>query len=114
MPGYPSSLAVGAIAFGSGDTVYAGTGDTSPQGLSGSALLVSFDSGKSWIPFSSHLDDEGPSKKRPWLWTAVTRIVVGRMGRNCGDMVSVDSLWVAVGTGVFPAGHYHSPIAFCP
>jgi hypothetical protein len=96
MPGYPTSLAVGAIAFGSDETVYAGTGDTSPQGLSGSGLLFSTDGGMSWTPFPSNLNDEGQSKKRPWLWTAVTGIVVGPKGRHCRGMISVDSLWVAV------------------
>ena len=93
MPGFPQSLAVGAIAFGSGDAVYAGTGDTSTQGLSGSGLLISVDSGKTWQSFKSNLDTEG---KRPWLLTAVTGIVVGPRGAQCRGVDSVDSLWVAV------------------
>lgn len=102
IPGYPSSLAVGAIAFGSGDTVYAGTGDTSRQGLSGSGLLVSVKSGEEWEPFDVDLDNGDKSNSgagRPWLLTAVTGIVKGPPGTSCGDdMDSGDSLWVAVAT----------------
>ena len=100
-PCAPSSPAVGAIAFGSGDTVYAGTGDTSEQGLSGSGLLVSVNSGQEWRRFDVDLHNgydpqPGRGSGEAWLLTAVTGIVVRRNDANCKDLVSGDSIWVAV------------------